>query len=553
MNLRIFGPPGTGKTYSLTQTVGHLLGRLNASEWLKDYGLDLPHGKYGSRDVTLMSFTNSAVDELLGRIGVSRGYRTGLYGTMHGIALHLLIEEKLVPGDVVRRTLHKPGAVGWWKAKFAREVGVPYDPNEELTVLPGNQFFNAYTRAVNVYFPRYLTLARVVDRLRAESEEWGELAEDWVRFKKRERIFDFDDVLALALKTDVVPRTPVLVADEFQDFSPLQWELFQNWMLDKDIVIVAGDDDQAIFSHQGASPDFLLHEFPADETVVLKRSFRLPKKVLLASQLLVRFFVSNRYPKRFEPREEEGRVLVRDVPFRNLPSLALRIAKSGYSVLVLARTNSQVKAIEEEFLLRRVPFYRYKTHRVQLWRDFVDRIENFINLLKARKTPSRADARFYFRLAGITGDKLERAVNVVTKNPSNLLTEKIIRDPVGLLKPHLVAEELGSQSLAEVALMALRARLSGKVRKPSGEIHIDTIHSAKGREADVVIIHDSITNRIRDELERGGRAEFEAEVRVWYVALTRARLGVVITRGPMPFLTPKLALAQMKVKKVVRR
>ncbi len=41
MNLRIFGPPGTGKTYSLTQTVGHLLGRLNASEWLKDYGLDL--------------------------------------------------------------------------------------------------------------------------------------------------------------------------------------------------------------------------------------------------------------------------------------------------------------------------------------------------------------------------------------------------------------------------------------------------------------------------------------------------------------------------------
>jgi len=553
VNLRIFGPPGTGKTYALTQILGHLTGRLDASEWLAEYDLDLPHKAYSPREVVLMSFTNSAVDELVGRVGFRRGYRAGLFGTMHGIALHLLRSARIVSPRVVSRTLGKPGAVGWWKAKFAREVGVPYDPNEELTTLPGNQFFNAYTYAVNVYFPRFLNLGRVVDKLMAENEEWGVLAEQWLKFKRREKIIDFDDILALAFVTDVHPERPVLIADEFQDFSPLQWEVFKNWMVDTEFTIISGDDDQTLFRFQGASPDFLLHEFPADETVVLKRSFRLPSQVLLASQLLVKLFVRNRYPKKFQPRVRGGKVLMRDIDFMSIPDNALFLARKGFSVMVLARTNSQVKDLEELFLQKGVPFYRFKTRRMQVWKDFVDRIENFIGMLKERKPPLRSDARFYLRLTGLEGPKLDRAVEVLTANPSNLLAEKIIRDPLGPLKPEKVAEALGSQSLAEVALEALRARLNGRMEKPAGEIYIDTIHSAKGREADVVIIYDTITPRIRTELEEGDREDFEAEVRVWYVALTRAREAVVITRGPYPFLRPKLAQATAYLKQVVRR
>jgi len=553
MNLRIFGPPGTGKTYALTQIVGHLTGRLDVSDWLDDYGLDLPRGAYSPRDVALMSFTNSAVDELLSRVGLRRGYSTGLFGTMHGIALHLLMEDRLISKKVVSNTLRKPGAVSWWKAKFAREVGIPYDPNEELTTLPGNQFFNAYTYAVNVYFLRYLSLGRVIDRLMAENDEWGTLAEQWLKFKRREKIFDFDDILALTLMADTVPHVEVLIADEFQDFSPLQWEIFKNWMVDTEYVIISGDDDQALFRFQGASPDFLLHEFPADETVVLKRSFRLPSQVLLASQLLVRLFVRNRYPKKFQPRIAGGRVLMRDIEFANIPDNALYLARKGFSVMVLARTNSQVKDLEELFLRKGIPFYRFKTRRMQVWKDFVDRLENFIRTLKERKAPLRSDARFYLKLLGLEGPKLDQAVEVLTSNPSNLLAEKIIRDPLGPLKPEKVAEALGSQSLAEVALEALRARLSGKMRKPAGKIYIDTIHSAKGREADVVFIYDSITPRIKMELEEGTREDFEAEVRVWYVALTRAREAVVIMRGPHPFLRPKLAQATVYAKQVIRR
>ena len=220
--------------------------------------------------------------------------------------------------------------------------------------------------------------------------------------------------------------------------------------------------------------------------------------------------------------------------------------------MVLARTNSQVKDLEELFLQKGIPFYRFKTRKMQVWKDFVDRIEHFVRLLRQKKAPLRSDARFYLKLTGLEGPKLDRAVEVLTANPANLLAEKIVRDPFGLLKPEKVAEALGSQSLAEVALQALRARLSGKMKKPAGKIFIDTIHSAKGREADVVFIYDTITPRIRAELEEGTRGDFEAEVRVWYVALTRAREVVVITRGPYPFLRPKLAQAAVYAKQVVR-
>jgi DNA helicase II / ATP-dependent DNA helicase PcrA len=49
-----------------------------------------------------------------------------------------------------------------------------------------------------------------------------------------------------------------------------------------------------------------------------------------------------------------------------------------------------------------------------------------------------------------------------------------------------------------------------------------TIHGSKGLEADAVFLHTSITARIHSALLKPG-AEMEAEARVWYVGVTRAK------------------------------
>ena len=48
------------------------------------------------------------------------------------------------------------------------------------------------------------------------------------------------------------------VVDEYQDVSPLQHDLLDLWLGDRDDLCVVGDASQTIYSFAGASPDYLL-------------------------------------------------------------------------------------------------------------------------------------------------------------------------------------------------------------------------------------------------------------------------------------------------------
>jgi DNA helicase-2/ATP-dependent DNA helicase PcrA len=44
------------------------------------------------------------------------------------------------------------------------------------------------------------------------------------------------------------------VLDEAQDFSDQQWALVESWLPYVDQLVLAGDDDQAIYKWSGANP-----------------------------------------------------------------------------------------------------------------------------------------------------------------------------------------------------------------------------------------------------------------------------------------------------------
>ena len=552
MNIRVFGPPGTGKTFALTRIMFHLIGEADASDYLSQYDLYLPHDAYRIGDIIYMSYTNSAVDELLGRLGIRRDYRRGLWATMHGIIQHLLIKKRKIPTDVIHNTLSRPGGPNWWKRKFASDMGLPYDPTGEKMNLPGNRFFSDYTKYVNIYYPKYYDLGRVLDKL-SEETEYGYYGQEWVKFKADNKVIDFDDILMLGLRTELKVMQPVIISDEFQDFSPLQWEIFQNWMEDKDYVIVAGDDEQVLFSFHGATPRFILYDYPADQTAVLKKSFRLPARILAVSRLLTETYLKHRYPKKFEPRKPGGHVLLRDLPLSKVPTYAYELAKRGKTVLILARTNSQVASIEEMFMVRNVPYYRFKTKKVTIWADFVDKIVDFVVALKGRMPVSVSEARFYLRFTGIPASKIDVIAHLIAdplKRP--LDAYRIAQNPLAFIKYDKVHEYFGSDRIARFAMNSLRFALANNTRNLPGKIYIDTIHSAKGREGDVVFVIDGISNRIYDEIYVDEDA-YEAEIRVWYVAMTRAKETLVITPLDNEFLRPHIlrAMNRLKAKKVM--
>ena len=58
-------------------------------------------------------------------------------------------------------------------------------------------------------------------------------------------------------------------------------------------------------------------------------------------------------------------------------------------------------------------------------------------------------------------------------------------------------------------------------------LFVDTIHAAKGREADIVILCDGITPTIEKSAFNGHKDD---ELRVWYVGVTRAQEVLLIAQ-----------------------
>jgi superfamily I DNA/RNA helicase len=58
---------------------------------------------------------------------------------------------------------------------------------------------------------------------------------------------DFTDMIQKFIEEGVAPKLKVLMVDESQDLTPLQWDLIMKLAENADRLYLAGDDDQAIY------------------------------------------------------------------------------------------------------------------------------------------------------------------------------------------------------------------------------------------------------------------------------------------------------------------
>src|SRR3954452_6672588 len=92
------------------------------------------------------------------------------------------------------------------------------------------------------------------------------LFERYQQEKRRRALVDFDDLLlgcAQAIESDAAFaagqrwRFRHLFVDEFQDVNPLQFRLLEAWRGERDDLCVVGDPRQAVYSWNGADPQYL--------------------------------------------------------------------------------------------------------------------------------------------------------------------------------------------------------------------------------------------------------------------------------------------------------
>ncbi|MFT2815793.1 ATP-dependent helicase [Leifsonia sp. A12D58] len=120
------------------------------------------------------------------------------------------------------------------------------------------------------------------------------------RLKDERKQLDFEDVLlAMSGMIESEPSVAMqvreqyrfFVVDEFQDVSPLQYNLLSLWLGDRRDLCVVGDASQTIYSFAGARSDYLL-DFPKryeDATVVrLEQNYRSTSAIVATANQLMR-------------------------------------------------------------------------------------------------------------------------------------------------------------------------------------------------------------------------------------------------------------------------
>lgn len=376
--------------------------------------------------------------------------------------------------------------------------------------------------------PVGLTVAEV----QAEIERY-ELA------KAKANEIDFTDLLEIAL-TLPCPERDLVVVDEAQDSSPLQWALFERWGSAARKFVLVGDPDQAVHRWCGAWPERLVELARAEAWEVrrLAQSHRVPRAHHRIAVPVIRV-VRDRLDAPYTPAGREGTVTIasRDEALERLE----RAAAEGTTTLVLARSGAILHRFARPLAERGVPFAHERGYspltplpRLAAARGLV--------ALRGHLPAAPADLRELVTAlpANFFAHSTRRVVVRALQRAQDTLVTPQVLNSMGLCPDELLEGDLaGALALLELdrrASMQRRlvqdlARLV-EVRGPgiltsSPSVTLTTAHGAKGREAPLVVVDLEAPPLVRRNMADRGD---DHERQLLYVALTRSCEELALVR-----------------------
>ena len=128
---------------------------------------------------------------------------------------------------------------------------------------------------------------------------------EYVKYKNTFHYRDFTDLLEDYIKEDCYEDVTVACIDEAQDCSPLQWQVLFKAFRNAEIIYVAGDDCQNIYSFSGAESSILTHL--RGQPHIMDKSYRVPSNILQLSQV-IRNEIEDVVPMTLQTTKEGGTI-----------------------------------------------------------------------------------------------------------------------------------------------------------------------------------------------------------------------------------------------------
>jgi superfamily I DNA/RNA helicase len=491
----IFGPPGTGKTTTLINIV-------------KD---EIERGTPPDR-IAFVSFSRKAAEEAKTRASEKLGLegdQMPWFRTLHSLAFQCL---GLTAKAVLRGSDY---------TELGRLLGLEFQANSSVRMEDGLLYSHgrsgdAYLGMIQRARVREITLEQEF----SASSDWNlsyqqakvvkQAIED---YKKVEDKSDFVDMIEDFIAQRDCPLFDVLIVDEAQDLSPLQWRMVHEVLQpNSKRVYFAGDDDQCIYSWMGVDVRRFL--IASDEKRLLRQSYRIPTTVHEIADGLVKH-LAVRQQKVWTPTDHTGTV----VWHRDIMDVDLRTGEW----LILARTNYIANRIANN--LKEEGYLFWHEGRGSGWSispNVLLGIEVWLRLCKNQYL-STMELKNFSKLLNKTviskaGRKvLEKLDPELTYNLTDIC-EKCEMSVTPETPWHKVINVTDNE---RIYIEAVRRR-GEKILTGTPRIKISTIHKAKGGEADnVALLLDS--NRVFTEAP-----DQDPEIRTFYVGATRAKKALHI-------------------------
>lgn len=485
----IYGPPGTGKTFYLLNIVDELL----------QSGVNSEH-------ICFVTFTRKAASEAKSRAISKFGLTSQqlpLFKTLHSLAFQQLnINRNEVMGINDYLTIARFLGI-YLTAKSVQEDGTISGASKGDRLL----FTDMMARSRRMNLKDYWELFPNEDISFTELER---LSNTIVRYKRDNGKIDFIDMILRFITDCPQVGLKYLIVDEAQDLSTVQWDMVKKLATEAKKVYIAGDDDQAIFTWAGADVKQFM-ELDGDR-IVLDKSYRVPLRVQCVANDIVSK-IKMRVEKIWKSREEKNETVQGEVAYLNELS---HIDMSKGTWLLLARNLFLLEQFTNHCRTSGLvyscstgsPINGATLDAIVIWED----------LRKGKSVAVSQIVKVYDLMTSKVGiaygmkAKLEREPENLTLNLKNLQTD------FGLLTTEIWHKALNRipEQDREYFLSALR---QGEKLLKEPRIKISTIHGVKGGEADNVCIITDMARRTFDEFHDNP----DAEHRVWYVAVTRAR------------------------------